>query len=111
MSTERAQPSTAPEAPPPHLPPELRASKPLQALYLDHHNYWEQAHETIQDESDGFSAAIHAYLHRKEGDLWNANYWYRKAGRKAFQGSLQAEWQSLVEEECARVGITSELLS
>lgn len=46
------------------------------------------------------AAAVHAYLHRKEGDIWNANYWYRTAGRKPFAGSLEEEWQALVDEEC-----------
>jgi hypothetical protein len=49
------------------------------------------------------SAAVHAYLHRKEGDLWNANYWYRNAKRKPFTGSIDDEWKTLVEEEYQRL--------
>ena len=81
------------------------ASPALKALCLDRQNLWQEAHEAIQDEHDAMSAAVHAYLHRKEGDIWNANYWYRSAGRKPFKGSLEAEWAALVEEECTRIGM------
>jgi hypothetical protein len=81
------------------------ASPALRALCLDRQNRWDDAHETIQDEQDAMSAAVHAYLHRKEGDVWNANYWYRTAGRKPFKGSLDAEWAALIEEECSRIGM------
>jgi len=78
---------------------------PLKALCLDRRNMWQEAHEAVQDEKDAISAAVHAYLHRKEGDIWNANYWYRNAGRKAFQGSLDAEWKMLIEETCRELGL------
>jgi hypothetical protein len=52
----------------------------------------------VQEEQDKKSAAVHAYLHRKEGDLWNARYWYTTAGRKPFSGSLEEEWEALVRE-------------
>ncbi len=40
---------------------------------------------------------IHAYLHRKEGDIFNSRYWYNKAGKPAFNGSLKEEWEALGE--------------
>lgn len=80
--------------------PPAEASRGLRALWLDHKEMWEKAHEMIQDEEDGVCAAIHAYLHRKEGDSWNAKYWYRNAGRKPFEGSLTDEWNRLVLELC-----------
>jgi len=41
---------------------------------------------------DGGDAAwVHAYLHRVEGDLPNAGYWYRQAGRKRASGALETE--------------------
>lgn len=83
-------------------------SPALRALCLDKQQLWHEAHEAIQDEKDSMSAAVHAYLHRKEGDIWNANYWYRQAGRKPFKGSLDAEWASLIEEECTRLGMAIE---
>lgn len=41
---------------------------------------WQKAHGLIQNQSDPLSCLIHAYLHREEGDLANARYWYRRAG-------------------------------
>lgn len=41
--------------------------------------HWDKAHEMVQSHSDRKSCLIHAYLHRVEGDLGNARYWYRRA--------------------------------
>ncbi|MGD0632216.1 MAG: hypothetical protein ABR987_23065 [Terracidiphilus sp.] len=41
--------------------------------------------------------AVHAYLHRKEGEAWNADYWYKRAGRRFHRETLEAEWAALVE--------------
>lgn len=71
---------------------------PLQALWFDYKGNWEQAHDLINDLSDQRSKVVHAYLHRKEGDQFNAGYWYRAAGRKPFQGPLEEEWKTLLEE-------------
>jgi hypothetical protein len=43
--------------------------------------------------------AVHAYLHRKEGEMWNAEYWYRRAGVRFRRETLEAEWAALVEGE------------
>jgi hypothetical protein len=45
-----------------------------------------------------WGARIHAYLHRKEGDLSNARYWYRQAGRKPATGTLGEEWEELLRD-------------
>ncbi len=76
-------------------------SPALMALWHDKQEAWERAHEIVQDESGGVCAAIHAYLHRKEGDTWNADYWYRKAKRPSFTGTLHEEWASLVRSQCS----------
>lgn len=68
----------------------------LQALWYDGKEAWEQAHRLVQDEAGPQAALIHAYLHRKEGDNWNADYWYRQAGEKRPPLSLQQEWEQLV---------------
>ena len=68
------------------------------ALWLEGKSEWEQSHELIQDLTDRDAALIHAYLHRKEGDQWNANYWYSRAQAKPCQLSLQEEWDELVKE-------------
>jgi hypothetical protein len=51
--------------------------------------------------NDTVSAHIHAYLHRVEGDLWNARYWYDRAKQPEFNGSLEEEWNYLVEKYCS----------
>ena len=68
------------------------------SLWWDARGAWEKAHELIQDLPDKNAAWIHAYLHRKEGDTWNADYWYRRAGRIRPSSSLEEEWNSIVEE-------------
>ncbi|HEY1022823.1 MAG TPA: hypothetical protein VGE06_10955 [Flavisolibacter sp.] len=72
-------------------------SEYLQALWWDAKGDWQKAHETIQDLPDKNAAWIHAYLHRKEGDIWNADYWYNRAGKKRPTNSLEEEWDRLVE--------------
>jgi hypothetical protein len=67
-----------------------------QSLWYDAKGNWSKAHELIQDEPDKNAAWIHAYLHRKEGDSWNADYWYNRAGRKRPAVSLEEEWEQLV---------------
>lgn len=69
----------------------------LKALWFDAKGNWEEAHHLIQDEPGEIPACIHAYLHRKEGDGFNAGYWYRRAGKSAFSGSLTEEWEMLVK--------------
>ena len=75
----------------------------LRALWLDKKEKWDAAHETVQDENDRMSALVHAYLHRKEGDIGNARYWYSSAGRKPFNGSLSEEWETITLELLERV--------
>lgn len=88
--------SLASEAPPREL------SVPLKALWYDFNGDWCAAHEAVQDDEDRASARVHAYLHRKEGDLWNARYWYRAAGRRPVSGPLEEEREWLAKEllEC-----------
>lgn len=69
----------------------------LQSLWHDAQGHWEEAHALIQDEEDRFSARIHAYLHRKEGDRFNADYWYQRAGTRRPDLSLEQEWEELVK--------------
>lgn len=69
---------------------------PLRALWLDAAGDWDGAHKCVDDSCDPESMWVHAYLHRKEGDQWNAGYWYRKAGRSPHNGPLAAEWREIV---------------
>jgi len=76
--------------------PPAEASVYLKALWHDAKGNWNKAHELIQDLPDKNASWIHAYLHRKEGDLFNADYWYSKAGKKRPSLSLEEEWEQLV---------------
>ena len=68
----------------------------LKTLWFDAKGDWEKAHTLIQDMPDKTAAWIHAYLHRKEGDIWNADYWYAKAGKKRPSMLLDQEWEEIV---------------
>lgn len=59
---------------------------------------WHRAHDLLQDDNTADGSWVHAYLHRREGDLANAGYWYRRAGRDAATGSLESEWEFIVAE-------------
>jgi hypothetical protein len=68
---------------------------PLAALWWAAKGKWDEAHKIVQDEDDANSARVHAYLHRVEGDLGNAGYWYRQAGQPVTTGSLETEWERI----------------
>jgi hypothetical protein len=71
-------------------------SPPLKALWWAAKGDWARAHNIVQDEESREAAWVHAYLHRVEGDLGNAGYWYRRAGKPAATDSLDAEWERIV---------------
>ena len=79
-------------APPPGLAPLLLA------LWHDARGDWPRAHEIAQDVGDESGAWVHAYLHRKEGDLGNAAYWYRQARKPQARVPLDDEWAEIVEK-------------
>lgn len=68
------------------------------ALWHDAKGNWEKAHEIVQDLRDTRAARIHAYLHRKEGDIFNADYWYQRADAVRPSVSLSEEWNLLVDD-------------
>ena len=74
----------------------------LQALWYDATGDWNTAHEIIQQIDDSMAARIHAYLHRKEGDSGNADYWYARSGAERPRGRLAAEWEALARELLAK---------
>jgi hypothetical protein len=84
------------------LPDATSHSLPLQALWHDAQGNWDEAHALAQKASSRDGDWVHAYLHRKEGDLGNAGYWYARARRPVPSGSLESEWSSLVDELMAR---------
>lgn len=78
--------------------PSLEAdlSPELKALWYDAKGDWKLAHDQVDHLSSKPASRVHAYLHRKEGDIWNADYWYSKAGEKRPEISLEEEWENLV---------------
>ena len=70
----------------------------LQALWWDAKGGWERAHELAQQRDDAAGMRVHAYLHRKEGDQGNAEYWYRRCRVAPFTASLEREWDELVAQ-------------
>ena len=82
--------SLAREAPPDGLP------IPVQALWWDAKGNWALAHKLVDSLETPDGMAVHAYLHRKEGEEWNADYWYNRAGRRFHRTELDEEWDALV---------------
>ena len=77
--------------------PNASPSLPLQALWWDAKGDWNKAHEVCQAAGSMDGDWVHAYLHRKEGDLGNASYWYSRSRQPVFKGSLEDEWAALTE--------------
>jgi len=76
--------------------PNAGFSAQLRSLWYDGKGDWHQAHIQVDHLSDQASAWVHAYLHRKEGDISNADYWYNKARQTRPDISLEKEWEQLV---------------
>lgn len=70
-------------------------SPALAGLWWAGKDHWDKAHKIVMNEGGADCAWIHAYLHRVEGDLDNARYWYRQAHRQAATGDLAAEWAAI----------------
>jgi hypothetical protein len=91
MTVEEFRNSLDQSEPPPSLSP------PLAALWWDGKGEWPRAHGLVDELETKEGMAVHAYLHRKEGAEWNANYWYERAQRTYHRAALNDEWQALVE--------------
>ena len=78
--------------------PSSELSETLTSLWWDKKGDWDTAHAIAQDIATEQGSAVHAYLHREEGVLWNADYWYSRAGRVRPDISLEEEWRLHVEE-------------
>lgn len=76
--------------------PDLTLSPALSALWWAAKGDWDQAHRIVMNENDANSAWVHAYLHRVEGDLGNAGYWYRQAGQPVAKDTVETEWERIV---------------
>jgi hypothetical protein len=92
MNSKSFETSLSSEAPPRGI------DRAAEALWWDAKGDWAKAHECAQAQEDATGAWVHAYLHRKEGDLANAGYWYRRAAKPVATISLDAEWQAIVRD-------------
>ena len=68
----------------------------LQALWWDAKGDWVRAHALVDELESPEGMAVHAYLHRKEGDLGNAGHWYGRTGKPVCREPLDAEWPGIV---------------
>jgi hypothetical protein len=89
MSVSDLKASLAQATPPADL------SQPLTALWWVAKGDWEQAHALAQKTPTADGAWVHAHIHRVEGDLDNAGYWYGRAGKPASSDALETEWDQI----------------
>ncbi len=80
-----------------HATPAPTWSAALNALWHDAQGDWTAAHDALQDDQSHAGAWVHAYLHRVEGDEFNAAYWYRRAGKPVCRTTFAEEWTQLVQ--------------
>ncbi len=96
-SLETFRGSLSEPTPPASLPPALLA------LWWAGASQWERAHDVVQQrEGEPDCDWVHAYLHRVEGDLSNAGYWYRRAGQPMAHSAVQLEWTAIATALCGR---------
>jgi hypothetical protein len=79
------------------LPP-ADCSQYAKALWYASKGDWNKSHEIVQDIDDQSAARIHAFLHRQEGDISNARYWYNRAHAEMPSMSLDEEWEYLASQ-------------
>jgi hypothetical protein len=91
MKVEQLRATMSLECPPAGL------AAPMAALWWDGKGDWARAHGLVDELETPEGMAVHAYLHRKEGEAWNADYWYKRAGRQFYRAALNEEWEALVE--------------
>ena len=89
MNLDEFKRSVAHEVPPSGL------CVPLVALWWDNKGDWTQAHSLVDELETKDGMAVHAYLHRKEGDQDNAGYWYRRVSKPPATVTLAEEWEEL----------------
>ena len=92
MSPSAFKRSLSGKSPPPGL------GRALTALWWAGKDDWDKAHKIVMAEDDADCAWVHAYLHRVEGDLDNAGYWYRRARRTPTTVGLATEWATIAAE-------------
>jgi hypothetical protein len=96
MNPQDFRQSLAAGHPPRGLPP------PLRALWHAARGNWNRAHDIVAAQDGRAAARVHAFIHRKRGDIVNADYWYYRAGAKRPRVALEKEWRTLVQQLLSR---------
>jgi hypothetical protein len=91
MNAEEFRATLGADAPPDGVP------VTLEALWWEAKGDWARAHGLVDELETTEGMAVHAYLHRREGADWNAEYWYNRAGKRFYRPELEEEWEALVE--------------
>lgn len=80
--------------------PPAAASLEARTLWYARTGKWDAAHDLCQDIPGNAGSWIHAWLHREEGDLGNAGYWYARAGKPIPPKdlTLEQEWMAIASE-------------
>lgn len=89
MTLDELRRTLAQATPPPSISP------PAEALWWAAKGDWARAHTIVMDDESREAAWVHAHLHRQEGDLANARYWYERAGHAVASGPLETEWEEI----------------
>lgn len=75
-------------------------------LYNDHHD---EAHDLVQDLSCQDGCLIHAILHRREPDYWNAKYWFRRCSDHPVYAALTRRLPQIAGSGAAEQGLVRRL--
>lgn len=76
--------------------PPAEFSLQLKAMWHESNGNWEKAHEIVQSDDSKLSALVHAYLHLKEGDISNSDYWYAVSGYKKSSDDVEEEKEFVI---------------
>ncbi|GAB5474323.1 MAG: hypothetical protein Mars2KO_24220 [Maribacter sp.] len=77
--------------------PNVKWPEALKAMWYDANGNWAASHDIAQEMHTRLGSWIHAYLHRKEGDEWNAGYWYRQANQPFPKMTLAQEHREITD--------------
>jgi len=73
----------------------MRKEELIEAFELIDEENFEEAHIVLKHNDSPEAAWLRAFLYRRDGDEWNANYWYDKAGRTYPSYGLATELEEI----------------
>ena len=69
----------------------------LQSLWHACKGDWDRAHKVAQDIPSPAGSWVHANLHREEGDIGNARYWYARADKQESDAPIEQEREQIIQ--------------